>query len=220
MLALFMFAASAAAFVLTPNTYLWKNRPPTELATLLPSSFGPWIQEEAAQEGLVVDPQLTERLAQVYSETISRTYRNERGERIMLSVAYGRDQRGEGRTHYPEVCYPAQGFQIKDRHTIVANIGDYQVPLNRLVAAHSDRIEPVSYWLLVGDKLVSPGISHKLAVISYGIGGQVPDGLLFRLSSIDRDPVAAYERHVDFAKSLVTSIQKSDRERIFGTIGM
>ena len=36
-----------------------------------------------------------------------------RGRQIMLSIAYGEDQRDGMKLHYPEVCYPAQGFQSR-----------------------------------------------------------------------------------------------------------
>jgi len=55
----------------------------------------------------VVDPQTRELLDKLYSETLSRTYVNANGYRIMLSLAYGSDQRDSLQVHKPEVCYPA-----------------------------------------------------------------------------------------------------------------
>jgi EpsI family protein len=42
-------------------------------------------------------------------------YVNASGYRIMLSLAYGSDQRGALQAHKPEVRYPAQGFTLHGR---------------------------------------------------------------------------------------------------------
>lgn len=216
LLASCMVITSAAAHLLTPNDFVWSHRPRQNLASPLPASFGTWTQE-AGPDSLVVDPQVSERLAQVYSETVTRAYRNTDGERIMLSIAYGKDQRGEGRTHYPDVCYPAQGFQIGSTRSALVDIGRFQIPMNRLVATQGERVEPISYWLLVGNRLVSPGLSHKLSVIYYGLGGQIPDGLLVRISSIGTDTRAAYRQHDRFATDLLSALPSDQQSRLFGS---
>ncbi|TMH09449.1 MAG: EpsI family protein, partial [Betaproteobacteria bacterium] len=81
------------------------------LESVIPKSFGEW--SEAADQGAqVVNPQTKEILDKLYSQILTRTYVNKSGYRIMLSMAYGDDQRGELQTHKPEVCYPAQGFTL------------------------------------------------------------------------------------------------------------
>lgn len=135
----------------------------------------------------------------------------------MDANVYGKDQRGEGRTHYPEVCYPAQGFQIKSAHSAPVDVGRFHIPMNRLVATQGERIEPISYWLLVGNRLVSPGLSQKLSVISHGLGGEIPDGLLVRISSIGTDTSAAYRQHDRFANDLLSALPLDQQLRFFGS---
>lgn len=47
----------------------------------------------------VVNPQTQELLDKLYSQILTRTYVNAKGYRIMLSLAYGSDQRGALQAH-------------------------------------------------------------------------------------------------------------------------
>ena len=49
------------------------------------------------------------------------------------------------------------------------------------------RNEPVTYWLTVGDQVITNKFDKRIAEIRLGLTGQIPDGLLFRVSSIDND---------------------------------
>jgi hypothetical protein len=74
------------------------------LESAVPKSFGEW-KELPDQGTQVVNPQTKALLDKLYSQTLSRTYVNKDGYRIMLSLAYGDDQRGGLQAHRPEVCY-------------------------------------------------------------------------------------------------------------------
>ena len=85
-----------------------------QLEPTVPQSFGDWT-ELPDQPAQVVNPQTKELLDTLYSQILTRTYVNKDGYRIMLSMAYGDDQRGGLQAHRPEVCYPAQGFKVASR---------------------------------------------------------------------------------------------------------
>ena len=80
----------------------------------VPESFGDWIAL-TGQPAQVVNPQTKALLDSLYSQILTRTYVHKDGYRIMLSMAYGDDQRGGLQAHRPEVCYPAQGFKVGSR---------------------------------------------------------------------------------------------------------
>src|SRR4029079_7827596 len=82
-----------------------------KLETAVPKQFGEWA-EVREQSGQIVDPQTQKLLDSIYDQLLTRTYANKQGYRIMLSMAYGSDQRGGLQAHRPEVCYPAQGFKV------------------------------------------------------------------------------------------------------------
>src|SRR6267378_4531886 len=85
-------------------------------------------------------------LDKLYSQILTRTYVNSAGYRIMLSLAYGSDQRGSLQAHKPEVCYPAQGFalQANEAASIATSYG--AIPVRRLLTSLGARKEPVTYW--------------------------------------------------------------------------
>jgi EpsI family protein len=62
--------------------------------------------------------------------------------------------------------------------------------VRRLFTSKGSREEPLTYWFTVGDRAVQ-GWNARLVELSYTLTGQIPDGLLFRVSSIDADQTRA-----------------------------
>jgi len=82
-----------------------------KLESAVPNAFGEWA-EVREQNNQIIDPETQQLLNSIYDQVLTRTYVNKQGYRIMLSLAYGSDQRGGLQAHRPEVCYPAQGFKV------------------------------------------------------------------------------------------------------------
>jgi EpsI family protein len=211
-----MFAAAGMALALKPTARLVDAESQVNLETLIPERFGDWKIDETIAT-LLVTPELQKVIEETYSQTLTRTYVNSAGKRIMLSVAYG-GSHGEGmQTHRPEVCYPAQGFQVvKDTQPAVLSTQYGELPIKRLVAAQGPRNEPITYWVVVGDQQTQFGLRMKLAQMRYTLTGVIPDGMLVRVSSIDRDESGAYDNQTDFIRSMLASMRDNERERITG----
>ena len=135
------------------------GRPPAKSASagprfvldaIVPKEFGDW-REVPEQSVAVVNPQTKELLDKLYSQILTRTYVNSQGYQIMLSMAYGDDQRGDLQAHKPEVCYPAQGFSLhsNDESQLATPFGP--ITARRLSTSMGPRHEPVTYWFTVGD---------------------------------------------------------------------
>lgn len=202
--------------VVTPTIHLANSRPALDLETAIPSQFGEWKEEENLAS-VVVNPQMEASIKKIYTQTLSRTYINQNGERIMLSIAYGNDQRDGVALHYPEVCYPAQGFQVISNRQGILVTPQGTIPVQRLETNFSNkRFEPVTYWTTVGDQTVTSGISKKIAEMRYGLRGEIPDGLLFRISSINTKTQAAFALQESFAKALLNELQPDMRLRLAG----
>jgi EpsI family protein len=150
---------------------------------------------------------------------LTRTYINAEGYRIMLSMAYGDDQRGGLQAHRPEVCYPAQGFQLRKsvEGTLPTAFGNIDV--RRLNTSLGERHEPVTYWLTVGDQVIRNQFDRRIAEIRLGLTGQIPDGLLFRISSIDPDSNRAFAMQQKFAADMMESVTPSARKQLSGLVG-
>ncbi|AZN36856.1 exosortase-associated protein EpsI, B-type [Iodobacter ciconiae] len=184
-----------------------------DLEKMVPLSFDGWKKEETTVS-LVKAPDIEAALSKLYSNLLMRTYINSKGERMMLSIAYGPDQRDNGgrQVHRPEVCYPAQGFNISQNKTAIFSSPFGDIPVRHLIAKQNQRVEPITYWLTVGLKAVNNTTSFKLNQLSYGVKGYIPDGMLIRVSSIDENIDEAYKKQENFLKSLGTAISEKNRK--------
>lgn len=216
-LAAVMAAIAGVAVALTPRTYMAELQGRVPLASIIPSGFGEWEVDRSVIP-VPPSPDLQRVIDQTYDETLSVTYRDREGRRVMLSVAYGRNQHKGMNTHRPEVCYPAQGFRIESAaQSGVLRAVDRDIPVTRLVARADSRVEPITYWLLVGDRITQFGYAMRAVSIGYGLSGVIPDGVLFRVSSIDGNPANAYETHTRFVQQLLQSLPASGQARLLGT---
>lgn len=212
-----MAAASVAALVLTPRHKLATRRvPPVNLELAVPAKFGDWSQDPTVVAG-VVNPQTTELLNALYSQLLTRTYVNREGHKLMLSIAYGEDQRDTLQVHHPEVCYPAQGFIVKSNRIDALPTDRGELPVRRLeTALGPQRPEPVTYWMTVGSRTTLGGVDKKLQEMRYGLRGEIPDGLLFRVSTIGADSAAEFAIQQGFVQALLAQLSPSARELLAG----
>lgn len=210
-----MFAAAGMALALKPTHKIADSEPKIDLEVLIPKTFGDWKIDETIVP-LLPDPETQAKLNKIYNQTLSRTYVNHHGDRIMLSIAYGGDQSDAMAVHKPEICYPAQGFQILKNVSGNFATGEGSIPVKRLVATQGQRIEPITYWTTVGDTVAVSGWKWKLNQMKYGLTGKIPDGLLFRVSSIQADDAKAYQTQDEFARDLLKAMSSTGRERIIG----
>jgi EpsI family protein len=207
-----MLAAAGLTVAMTPTK---RAGLAVDLEVLVPKQFGAWRVDPTIVP-IAPPPDLAEKLRKIYTQTLSRTYVNDRGERIMLSIAYGSEQTEGLQTHVPEVCYPAQGFQVI-KHQLAAMQSRFgEIGVKRLVATHGTRVEPITYWMTVGDVVTQAGFGWKLAQLRYGLTGRIPDGMLIRVSNISRDEESSYSLHQDFVSSLLDAMAPADRTRLIG----
>ncbi len=141
----------------------------------------------------------------------------------MLSIAYGRDQTDSVGAHMPEGCYSGQGFAVNSISKQQLNTAEGNIPVMRLLARKSDRIEPITYWLTTGKKVGYPGWETKKIKLQYALSGSIPDGLLMRVSSTTAsiDPTdidQAYALQTRFTNDLLTAVSPSQRLRLTGQI--
>jgi EpsI family protein len=212
--------AASGARAIRPSRHLAAELGPLALERAIPKSFGPWVLD-SQQATTIVNPEVSALLARLYSELLTRTYvHRETGYRVMLTIAYGGDQSDAFGLHYPDVCYPAQGFQILGQQNgeLSTPYGNYH--LRRLKTQMGSRTEPVTYWVVIGTQSMAYGIGRKWLQLRYAARGVIPDGLLFRLSSIDGNADAAFTQHDAFAQALIADPQVGPRDRLFGLAGM
>ena len=210
-------AAVASAHALAPTKHLAEALGPLDLQADVPRQFGRWVMDERTVVS-VVNPQQEELLKQLYSQVLERVYVNkDDGYRIMLTIAYGGDQREGLAAHYPEACYAAQGFKIQSSVQDSISINQSLIPVTRLeTSLANQRFEPITYWIMVGEVSSRGGVRKKLADLYYTSRGYIPDGLLFRVSSIDPASPSAFERQAEFIKEIIPALNMSSRRRLTG----
>lgn len=218
-LGILMVSSGALTKALTPTKKIADQQERIDLEIMIPTEFGDWRVDKSIIP-LQVDAETQAMLDKIYNQTLSRTYVNSIGERIMLSVAYGGDQSDNLAVHKPEVCYYAQGFEIMKTYAdeLLTQYG--KLPIKRLLAVKGYRNEPITYWVTVGNKAVLPGIDEKLQQLKYGLTGDVPDGMLVRVSSIDSDKSKAYQLQTIFIQNLLSAVSTNERIRLIGTFGV
>ena len=209
-----MFAASVGAIVARPTTKASDLGQALSLEATVPHQFGDWREMPHALQ--VVNPQTQELLDKLYSEILTRTYVNSAGYRIMLSLAYGSDQRGSLQAHKPEVCYPAQGFALQANEPASIATAYGAIPVRRLLTSLGARKEPVTYWFTVGDKASPTQVEKRLVEMRFALTGRIPDGMLFRVSSIDIDPSRAFAEQDAFIRDLLAAVPPEGRQRLSG----
>lgn len=217
-LAALMFASAVGGLAARPSAKASELGRAISLKATVPAKFGDWT-ELPGDGNQVVNPQVQKQLDELYSDLLTRTYVNSKGYRIMLSLAYGEDQRGALKSHKPEVCYPAQGFTLlsNDEAAIATDFGP--IPGRRLRTSLGQRTEPVTYWFAMGNHAVMNNFQKRWVQLTMALTGQIPDGLLFRVSSIDTDSAQAFRLQDQFVNDLLHAVSASDRARLSGVRG-
>jgi len=210
-----MATAAALAAALTPTEKLAAAGMPADIEGLIPKQFGEWFYDPATMP-LAPGPTVQQKLDGIYNQALLRTYVNAQGDQIMLLIAYGDDQSDALQVHRPEACYPAQGFQITPPEQGMMVTPLRRIPVRHLVAQRGARIEPITYWITLGDQLVLTRFEQKLAQLRYGLTGYIPDGLLVRISSLNPDAQQAYQLHENFISSLLAVAYPTTVTRLLG----
>jgi len=210
-----MAATSVLTLALTPTHKVAASREQFTLEQLVPKRFGSWHIDDSVLP-LTPDPGQKAQLDALYDQTLARTYVNDAGQRVMLSIAYGGDQSKQLQLHLPEVCYVSQGFAMLQSHggTMATRFG--AVPVKRLVARQNARNEPITYWVTIGDKAVMSGVDQKIQRLLYGLSGRIPDGMLVRVSTIDADAAGAWRLQDRFVNQMLAALPAHDRTRLLG----
>ena len=192
-----------------------KERKLGSLEVLIPKQFGEWRLDPFSVP-LQVSPDQLAFVNAIYAQTLSRTYINAAGERVMMSLAYVEQQSDEWGVHLPEVCYPAQGFRMRDSRIGAVPLPSTNLPVNQIVATLGKRVEPITYWVTVGDQVSTSGGERKLMQMRYALRGYIPDGILVRLSSIEEDKERAYKLHAQFIADLRATLGAEATALLFG----
>ncbi|MCI5045568.1 MAG: EpsI family protein [Aquisalinus sp.] len=171
-----------------------------ELSVLLPETFGDW---SIVNHGTYIRP--LEQLEEDHISTLYRTYKHTSGKTISLVIAFGLAKGDAVRLHQPDVCYKAQGYTVKRINSSGEKTDLW--PTGRLVADNGIRQETITYWLRVGDKVVTSAGGQQFANLQAGLGHSV-DSSLVRISTngqLSQQTLALHSMFIDDLMEAVSS---------------
>ena len=212
-----MVVTSVGATLAMPKPQITSKSQLPDLEALIPEQFGGW-QIDRNIVPLAVSPDVARMLDTLYDRTLSRTYVNAGGDQVMLSIAYGANQSRALQLHKPEVCYSAQGFRLSGVEKGEWQLTGMDIPTMHLVGVLGRRVEPVTYWMRIGDDIARGWFEQNRVRLKYGIRGTIPDGVLFRISSIADEPKAAYALQRKFVQQLVDVMSPAARNMFMGAV--
>jgi EpsI family protein len=174
---------------------------------LMPQKVGPW--EFVTASGVVLPPpdELSDRL---YDNLASRVYQAEGLPVVMVVFAYNNVQDGVLQLHRPEVCYPAGGYELTPTRPVMLKTPERTIPANFFTAKGYDRTEQVLYWTRVGNRFPLSWREQRLSVARANLQGDIPDGILARVSVISNDQGQA----LDVLQQFVTALEQAAKPQL------
>jgi len=211
-----MLGAMALAVAITPHKLMARTHDVFDIDKHLPTQFGDWRPVEGLNVVAPAPPDSLER--EIYNQEASRGFVDPDGNVVMLMVAYGESQSDRLQLHHPEVCYTAQGFRVSRTHSFKLDYSPSAPPLKvtRLVAQREDRIEPISYWMRIGYDNSNSNWARQVLKLGYGLRGWVPDGALFRVSTIGIAREKSFKIQDKFIRDLMNAVDPKMREFMVG----
>ena len=215
--------SAALAEALKPRELMASASTVPNLETVIPRKFGQWtlvpnvgLVTPSGPTGYVRQQELS---AKIYSQELGRGYTDGAGHVVMLLVAYGPIQDYRLKAHLPEVCYGAAGFRVSGKTVTKLSYGDDAVPLalSRITAAKEGRFEPVTYWMRIGNDVVTGVFDRQMARMKYGLQGLIPDGALFRVSTVGMTEEASYRLQDQFIRDLIGAIPAQNQRFFVGS---
>jgi EpsI family protein len=209
-----MLAATLLAFLLTPHNLMARTHDVFDIDKHIPRQFGEWSPVPGF--GVVAPPpDGLERL--IYNQEVSRAFVDRDGHMVMLVVAYGESQSDRLQLHHPEVCYTAQGFRVSRTSSAKLDVAAARpLKLIRLVARREDRLEPISYWMRIGYDNSNSNWERQALKLGYGLRGWIPDGALFRVSTLGVPEAQSFEVQDKFIRDLLNSVTPETRAFMLG----
>lgn len=217
--ALLMVGTAVAANRMQAKTFISVRDGEPDYEAIIPKTFGDWTLVPSIR---LVVPTETDALSNlIYSQMIGRGYVDKHGDLVMLLVAYGPRQMDWLQLHRPEVCYVAEGFRVTDFAPRSVDIGPGLKPLaaHTLVATREGRIERLTFWMRIGDDVVSTRLGQQAERIQYGLRGLVPDGALVRVSTVNLDEAKSSAVQARFIKDLIAAVGPKHLQALVGQSG-
>jgi EpsI family protein len=207
---------STVSYAMKTKSVIIDGKAEPDYAKLIPEEFGDW--KLLPQIRLVVPIEEDALANRIYSQMVGRAYADKAGNTVMLLMAYGPKQVDKLQLHRPEICYVAEGFRVSGLQAAQLEVEPGRPSLNvsKLVARRENRVERITYWMRVGDDVVSTLFRRQMTSLRYGLQGLIPDGVLIRVSTINLDEASSNEVHARFLRDMLVTVRHADLRHFVG----
>ena len=210
-----LLGAALLAYVLTPHRLMARTHEVFDIDSHIPRSFGEWSPLPGMQ---AIKPPPDGLEAEIYNQEVARVLVDKEGHVVFFIVAYGESQSDRLQLHHPEVCYTAQGFRVTRPVTSKFEWSPSAplISLTRLVATREDRLEPISYWMRIGYDVSNSNWARQALKLQYGLRGWIPDGALFRVSTVGVPQDVSFKVQDKFIRDLLNAVTPETRAFMVG----
>lgn len=215
-----MVLALTVSWYLTPAIDMSKRLPAKTFKNLMPKQFGDWqlVSRRTISIDLYKKTDGERTTDNPYDDTFIQNYRNDKGQVIELAIAYGGLQRQEVKIHRPDLCYYAQGYEIESAEPsrLSLKTSGRSINSHHMQVRKGQDQQIVSYWIRIGDLFSQSAWQTRLYLIQQGLLGEVPDGVLVRVSSAlpinGANTGAIAARHHAFINQLMSAVHQTPIE--------
>lgn len=205
-------SASAIAYTRQPEV----AEPPMEAKAfdkLVPKTFGKWISLSQGEFVLPPPDALRDRL---YDNLVTRLYQKPGAPPVMMLLAYNNEQDGMLQVHRPEVCYPVGGFQLTETRRIGVAGAGRPIPANIFTAKSPRRTEQVVYFTRLGNAFPRSWSEQRISVIRANLAGDIPDGMMMRVSVLGIDQQKALPILTEFTREFIDASPRHLQKLLVG----
>lgn len=183
----------------------------SQFQRMIPEKVGGWTSRRSAE---LVLPAEDEQQDKLYENLETRIYEGDGLPSMMLLIAYSSIQQNDVHVHRPEVCYPAAGFPIIQSKPAEIDFGPTKVYARELLADRGGLTERILYWVRVGNYFPIGWAEQRLMMAVSNAKGIMPDGLLFRVSTIEEADRFSSQVLETFTKAFVDASPRFFKESI------
>jgi EpsI family protein len=183
---------------------------PTSFSAAIPATVAGWTSRKSAE--VVLPPQ--DESNKLYENLETRIYEGPNLPAMMLLIAFSSIQQNDIQVHRPEVCYPASGYPILWSKPIEIGFRSTNVMARELLADRGGLRERIVYWVRVGNAFPTNWAEQRTTMALQNLQGSIPDGALFRVSSIEEPDSSNSAALTQFIEMFLSTVPPSFRQSV------
>lgn len=202
-------AAGALSYLRAPVAVGQTFKPGT-FSDAIPATVSGWTSRKSAE--VVLPPQ--DDSNKLYDNLETRVYEGPGLPAVMLLIAFSTIQQNDIQVHRPEVCYPASGYPILWNRPAEIGFGSAKLAGRELLADRGGLYERIVYWVRVGNAFPTSWAEQRLTMALQNLQGAIPDGALFRVSSIEEPDRSSSVALMQFIETFLAKLSPSFRRSV------